>query len=156
MTRITVSLLLLILSLSLGRARLGESEYRCIQRYGDVQKKSLRTINGVDYPALYFYKSGYLIAVIFSKDAAGVVLFVKPGESAMNDAEIAMLLSTEGDKFKWTESNPTEAQRLWTRPDGVIAIYRNGDHSLTMASKEFAQVALHPPPGSDDDATRGL
>lgn len=156
MTRLVCSLLLLLLSVSSGWARLGESEYRCVQRYGDVQRKSLRTINGADYPALYFYKSGYVIVAIFSKGAAGVILFVKPDQSAMDDTEIAMLLSTEGDQHKWIESSSAGSQRSWSREDGAVAVYRNGDHSLTIADKDFAKVALHPPPTSTDDATRGL
>ena len=148
--------LLVALSFSLGRARLGESEYRCIQRYGDVQRKALRTIGGVDYNTLYFLKNGYIVVVIFSNGNAGVVLFVKADNSAMEDSDIQALLATEGEKFKWAETQSISGQRTWTRQDGAVAVYRIADHSLTMGTNPFAEMVLHPPPSNDNPATEGF
>ena len=144
------------LSLSLGRARLGESEYRCIQRYGDVQRKALRTIGGVDYNTLYFLRNGYIVAVIFSEGNAGVMVFVKADDSPMEDLDIQSLLATEGEKFTWTAASSQAGRRTWTRQDGAVAIYRDADHALMMGTRAFADMVLHPPPTNNNPATEGF
>jgi hypothetical protein len=156
MKRVAGIVLLLALSFSLGRARLGESEYRCIDRYGDVQRKALRTIGGVDYNTLYFPKNGFIVVVIFSEGNAAVVLFVKADNTPMDDSDIQSLLATEGEKFKWSGSSSGPGQRTWTRADGAVAIYRTGDHALTMGTKPFAEMVLHPPPSNNNPATEGF
>ena len=148
--------LLLVLTCTLGRARLGESEYRCILRYGDVQRKALQTLNGVDYNTLYFLKNGYIVVAIFSQEAAGVIVFVKANNTPMDDEHIQALLATEADPFKWTEAPRTAAERIWRREDGAVAVYRVADHALTMGTKAFAQMVLHPPPVNTNPATEGF
>jgi hypothetical protein len=156
MMRVLGIVLLLALSISLGRARLGESEYRCVLRYGDVQRKALRTIGGVDYNTLYFLKNGYIVVVIFSQGNAGVTLFVKADNTPMDEEGIQALLATEGEQFKWTEMPGEAGQRTWRREDGAVAVYRVADHSLTMGTKPFAQMVLHPPPSNTNPATEGF
>jgi hypothetical protein len=156
MKRVLGIALLLALTFSLGRARLGESEYQCVQRYGDVQRKALRMLNGVDCDALYFLKNGYIVVVMFPQGNAGVILFVKADNSPMDDFGIQALLATEGEQFKWTETPANPGQRTWQREDGAVAVYRDADHSLTMGTKPFAQTVLHPPPVSANPATEGF
>jgi hypothetical protein len=156
MKRVSVIALLLALSFSLGRARLGESEYQCVVRYGDVQRKALRSIGGVDYNTLYFLKNGFIVVVIFSGENAGVIVFVKADNNPMDDPDIQALLATEGEKFKWTPASASPSQRTWTRADGAVAIYRNNDHALTVGTQPFAEMVMHPPPSNSNPATEGF
>jgi hypothetical protein len=134
-------LLLFLLSLTPSYGRLGESYDDCVNRFGNADwesKKSLYTQPG-DYFA-EFQKDGFRIYVAFINGSVAHEEFRKLNNITITEENMQTLLHADSAGKTWATPYTDKYQRIiYIRDDGALAV--SFMNSFTIETKEYAKLA---------------
>jgi hypothetical protein len=117
------------------QARLGETEKRIEERYGNPVREPLLVQN---WKVHRYEKSGLRIFVVFTKGASIYEVFSNVDQTPLGSHQIKSLLDANADGGTWLDYTPDDRKGKWwklvNRP-----VYAKAD-SLRMGFEVFTQV----------------
>jgi hypothetical protein len=127
---------LFALALIPARARLGETQDQCNQRYG-TPLKVVEAGGDFNYRTVFYMKNGYTICASFINGVCAMLYVAKADNSELSDNEQEALLAASSEGKKWTKADIISMQTVWNRDDGAKAQYEPLKHTLMFLSKAY-------------------
>jgi hypothetical protein len=120
------------------RARLGESEKQCENRYGTPTGTDVDPLLG-DQKSVLYKKNGFVIRITFLNGRAGSIRFEKEDRSAITQDQIRLLLQFNSNGAEWRQTLTEKDGVLgWDRQDGKGEATASADRKfLVIATAEF-------------------
>ena len=138
LSAVFVSLILFLAGLNATFANIGDSEDKCIQRYGDPFGSKAPTYpseKNIDFLDCKMLKGFYVKVDFWNGFSCREVYSKNDGDFSDND--ITIILNAHTDGFTWKKGT----KDLWERSDGIViavAHGSSGERQLGISTKVFA------------------
>src|ERR1700748_3086262 len=137
--RALLALLLVFATISMAKARLGESAEQLVARFGDatstqaISQDPHNVFSGMT--DMQFQKQGFYIEVILADPTSTGTAPISVSESyhprsSMTETQIQALLTANSEGHKWKEEARYNGDRFWIRDDGAKAWQEGGSGNM--------------------------